>query len=762
MDGIAMSVGPSPIPPPPPPPPPLPPPPSVPGSALISRSVHRRSKMRSFNWDTIPKHSVVGKRNVWTSNKNLEDLPLDTECIEELFSHTECVQMAPRHGTVKKNVWGLQSTTPLSEVVSILNSKKSMNLGILLKQFKRPIRDIVEDIMKGNMGFAAGRLRALNKLLPDDEEVSILNSKKSMNLGILLKQFKRPIRDIVEDIMKGNMGFAAGRLRALNKLLPDDEEVKKLLSFNGDASQLAEADRFFLMLVKVPGIQKQEVEKDINRELAKTKEAKAYASKQPDLQHQMDEFLQMAICQLADMEASLRELDSISHSVAEFFCEDPASFKLEECCSIFHSFCKKFDRAVLENAEREAVERHRRQQREKETLSRLPKRRTIAACSRQSSEHEALESILTSFLSTRPTRRRQPSSNRETETLEKNNLPTKNNLLAEKSPIALDNSVNMDKKDIDISLQERTLSVQKTLETPAKTEQNVILLNEEQAKSFSMAQETPEKVPTDARHEEKQEEECLNTEKIYCDGNVQCTPSAPKRAPCIEDKSTPKSCKATRRRSILVKQHGEVNDEQGGKEETDHTKEDSQKEPCRVRCSVSDAAQRLNLQNVSSPHHRGKQEVDLAHKNGFGSPWTVLSPNVSPSCMRRRRHSFGSIKDEDSEDGVWALPDTPSKGPLLAHMCRSYEHSLSTSVISHVGIRDSPLKGTSIPGTLLRSASVGENPESIPSFRFSAFFPRRHVRETKRHEPSTLMSFFQRFGEKGRPASIGDSYRVDS
>lgn len=55
----------------------------------------------------------------------------------------------------------------------------------------------------------------------------------------------------------------------------------------------------------------------------------------------------MATSQLVDIEASLRELDSISQSVAEYFCEDPATFKLEECCSIFHSFCEKFERAVL-------------------------------------------------------------------------------------------------------------------------------------------------------------------------------------------------------------------------------------------------------------------------------------------------------------------------------------------------------------------------------------------------------------------------------
>lgn len=35
----------------------------------------------------------------------------------------------------------------------------------------------------------------------------------------------RPIQDIVEDISEGNMRFAAGGLRELSKLLPDDVEV---------------------------------------------------------------------------------------------------------------------------------------------------------------------------------------------------------------------------------------------------------------------------------------------------------------------------------------------------------------------------------------------------------------------------------------------------------------------------------------------------------------------------------------------------------
>lgn len=49
---------------------------------------------------------------------------------------------------------------------------------------------------------------------------------------------------------------------------------------------------------------------------------------------------------MADIETDLQELQSVSDSVAEYFCEDPKKFKLDECCSIFNAFCEKFMRAM--------------------------------------------------------------------------------------------------------------------------------------------------------------------------------------------------------------------------------------------------------------------------------------------------------------------------------------------------------------------------------------------------------------------------------
>lgn len=49
---------------------------------------------------------------------------------------------------------------------------------------------------------------------------------------------------------------------------------------------------------------------------------------------------------MAEVEADLKELQAVSDSVAEYFCEDPNKFKLDACCSVFNEFCNKFNRAM--------------------------------------------------------------------------------------------------------------------------------------------------------------------------------------------------------------------------------------------------------------------------------------------------------------------------------------------------------------------------------------------------------------------------------
>lgn len=72
----------------------------------------------------------------------------------------------------------------------------------------------------------------------------------------------------------------------------------------------------------------------------------------------------------------MEELESVRKSLAEFFCEDPGAFKLEECFKVFHGFCTKFKQAVIENERRRVQEEQaaaRRKQREEQLAA---KRRT--------------------------------------------------------------------------------------------------------------------------------------------------------------------------------------------------------------------------------------------------------------------------------------------------------------------------------------------------------------------------------------------------
>ncbi|XP_031728527.1 FH2 domain containing 3 [Anarrhichthys ocellatus] len=446
-------------PPPPPPPPPLPPPP-------FSRTGHRRS-MKKLNWDTIPSQRVLGKLNVWTSKRPQRDLVLDIPSMEELFSHVDKRASLPNLRIVGLKTFDGMDLFPKEPQVTILDSKKSMNIGIFLRHFKRPVTEMVQDICKGNwLRFGTGKLKELCKLLPEESEVKQLLSF-SGNLSVLpeadqfmVQLVKVPgyeerlktmvLREEFFPLMEDVKNSFAVMTKAANELLECDDlhsVIRLVLKAGnymnaGGYSASANAIGFRMTsLLKLadtkankPGMNlmhyvakqaedidaelltfhtqlehiglgsrvcKEEVIADFEREVKKVKEVKLYSSRQPGLIQQMETFLVRAEAKLADLETSLRELKALNNAVAEYFCEDPATFKLEECCSIFHSFCKRFDTAVRDNREREAAEQRRKQ---KESVRIVAKRRSTVSCLGPERDQDSLclESALHSFLANVP------------------------------------------------------------------------------------------------------------------------------------------------------------------------------------------------------------------------------------------------------------------------------------------------------------------------------------------------------------------------
>ncbi|XP_013887725.1 FH2 domain-containing protein 1 [Austrofundulus limnaeus] len=478
-----MQPGSSPVPPPPPPPPPLlppPPPPPAPGLPLSHHGLgiigRRQSRMRNFNWETLPKHSVIGKHNIWTADKTDGEYELDTDHIEELFSHNHG-QQHPK-GQSRQSLRGPLPSGHGAEMVSILSAKRSMNIGIFLKQFKRPVKDMIKDIKSGNgLNFGTGKLQELCRLLPDDGElkqligfkgdpsalpeadlfmlmlVKIPSYEERLSCLVLKDEFF-PIMDEIKEfigalttagkellecdnlhsiirlVLKtgnymnagGYAGSAIGfRMSSLLKLADTKANKPGMNLMHYVVMQAQKADVTLLMFPEqlrhieaAARLTKSDIEAEFERQVKKIQDAKANTLKQEDLKAQMEDFLKKAETYLDDIKADLEELQSVSDSVAEYFCEDSQTFRLEECCSIFHSFCERFFRAIQENKAREMAEVKRRRI---DKLQNAVKRRSTATCSSRDKEMDnvALESVLQNLLTNRMSRRRPgtPSSVQE-------------------------------------------------------------------------------------------------------------------------------------------------------------------------------------------------------------------------------------------------------------------------------------------------------------------------------------------------------------
>ncbi|NXW83600.1 FHDC1 protein, partial [Alopecoenas beccarii] len=72
-------------------------------------------------------------------------------------------------------------------------------------------------------------------------QTALLDPKRSLALGVFLKQVKRPVRQIVQDIQDGvGAPYGAEKLLELSRLLPGAAEVARLRSFPGSPQQLPE------------------------------------------------------------------------------------------------------------------------------------------------------------------------------------------------------------------------------------------------------------------------------------------------------------------------------------------------------------------------------------------------------------------------------------------------------------------------------------------------------------------------------------------
>ncbi|KAM6336235.1 inverted formin-2 [Podargus strigoides] len=90
----------------------------------------------------------------------------------------------------------------------------------------------------------------------EPKEITFLDSKKSLNLNIFLKQFKCSNEEVAAMVQNGDRTkFDVEVLKQLLKLLPEKHEIENLKAFKEEKSKLANADRFYLLLLQIPSYQ---------------------------------------------------------------------------------------------------------------------------------------------------------------------------------------------------------------------------------------------------------------------------------------------------------------------------------------------------------------------------------------------------------------------------------------------------------------------------------------------------------------------------
>lgn len=99
---------------------------------------------------------------------------------------------------------------------------------------------------------------------------------------------------------------------------------------------------------------------------------------------------QTAVENVLILQRQMSQLESVKIQLADFFCEDPLTFKIEECFKIFYQFCEKFKAAVRDNEKRRFLEEQanlRRKQRE-ELLAARKKQIDLSSTSHLSTESD--------------------------------------------------------------------------------------------------------------------------------------------------------------------------------------------------------------------------------------------------------------------------------------------------------------------------------------------------------------------------------------
>ncbi|XP_052280011.1 inverted formin-2-like [Dreissena polymorpha] len=413
----------------PPPPPGMgpPPPPGMPrGAGLPMQAVESAfkplstprpsKKVKTLPWNKIPLFSLK-KECLWGQVNEMGD-SIDVEYgrLEELFSQKEVAHVAkPTSGQTDDNTTGNRRASQNAEI-TLLDPKKSMNINIFMKQFRKP-SDVIIDLIKSGEARTLGveKLKGLHKLLPSQDEADQLlgfegdverlgDAEKFFHGLIKLPDFKLRIELM---ILKGDFNSQIGSVRpniqmltSLCRKLMDTESLKVFLglvlhagnflntgssaggalgfrisSLNKVLMTKSNAPKMTLLHVLVEEAQRKnkdalEFVNDLLDPLQKasrftlegmmgefaTLKANVHRLQgalehaDDDVKTQSSDFIKQASSDIDDVDEAIERVKTLSTKLAEHYCENEKSFKLDEFLDSFREFCEK-----IKNCQQEMV-----------------------------------------------------------------------------------------------------------------------------------------------------------------------------------------------------------------------------------------------------------------------------------------------------------------------------------------------------------------------------------------------------------------------
>ncbi|TMS01940.1 FH2 domain-containing protein 1 [Larimichthys crocea] len=313
QDNRTKPPPPAPPPPPPallPPPPPPPVPPLLPGLGIPIGGLRKTKRVRSFFWKTIPEDQV----------KKLKSYRGDISKLSLADSFVYLLIQLPSYSV---------------RIESMLLKEEFPAVCEAMKRDIKILRTATKELM------CCEELHAVLHLVLQAGNILNAGGYAGNAVGFKLSSLLS-----LADTKANKPGMNLLHFVALEAQKKDD----KLLEFPLKLSHVQPASR----------ISVETLDAELQRLTSRTRSVEESVQRDAELLQQLDDFLQSAASSLCSLRGGRQQLKTEGSELIDFFCEDRETFRLDDCFSIFHTFCSRFTSAVKENLEREAKEATRR------------------------------------------------------------------------------------------------------------------------------------------------------------------------------------------------------------------------------------------------------------------------------------------------------------------------------------------------------------------------------------------------------------------